>query len=193
MTEARILLADEDTQARMNLRETLERLGYLVIGDTAYGLELLHMVRQFRPDLIFADLKLSDIDGIECVRMVYQEKLAPVILTTRQSNRDLVDLACKAGVLAYMIKPIQEGELMPVIEVVRARWNEHQERYQEITQLQDQIETRAVIESAKAFLMDNHGLREAEAFRKIQRLAMNNRRTMREVAQAILLTRHIRV
>lgn len=191
MTEARILLADEDQHSCLSLRESLEHLGYLVVGEARNGTNLIEMAQNIRPDLVLTDVKIPEVDGIEVARILHQNKIAPVILTTWQSNRNLVDQACKAGVLGYLLKPVQGSELMPIIEVVRTRWNEHVARYEELARLKDQIETRSVIERAKVLLMDTHGLREADAFRKIQRLAMNNRRTMREVAQAILLAQQI--
>ncbi len=191
MTESRILIADDEPYTRQNLRESLEEAGYLVVGEADNGISTVHMARQLRPDVVMTDIRMPQMDGLEVARLLHQERLSPVILTTSHSNREIARAASSAGVLAYLLKPIQSSDLMPTIEVVRARWNDQIHRHHELLDLREQLETRTVIERAKGYLMDNQGLREAEAFRKIQRLAMNNRRTMKEVAQAILLAQQI--
>jgi response regulator NasT len=152
----------------------------------------LSMIRQLRPDLALIDTRLAQLDGLAVARMLRDEDLLPVIMTTTHSSREMVMQAREAGVLGYLVKPLKADELMPIIEVTRVRWLEKHARKRELYQLRDKIETRRVIERAKGYLMDSQGLHEAEAFRKIQRLAMNSRRTMREVAQAILLAQQIR-
>lgn len=191
MTDIRILIGDEDSRYRASLRKVLEEIGYLVIGEAVDGTDAISLCRQLRPDLVLIDVKLPQIDGITVARLLYNDDLAPVVLTTTHSNRELVNQAREAGVLGCLVKPIKNDEVMPVIEVARVRWLEQHARKRELSQLRDKLETRKVIERAKGYLMDSQGLHEAEAFRKIQRLAMNSRRTMREVAQAILLTQQI--
>ncbi len=191
MTDIRILIGDEDSRYRASLRKVLEEIGYLVIGEAIDGTDAISLCRQLRPDLVLIDVKLPQIDGITVARLLYNDDLAPVVLTTTHSNRELVNQAREAGVLGCLVKPIKNDEVMPVIEVARVRWLEQHARKRELSQLRDKLETRKVIERAKGYLMDSQGLHEAEAFRKIQRLAMNSRRTMREVAQAILLTQQI--
>lgn len=192
MSETRILIADEDARFRTSMRKTLEEAGYLVVGEASDGVSAVSLTRQLRPDLVVMDVKLPQLDGLTAARQLRDENLAPVIATTVQSNRELVMQAREAGVLGCLVKPIKSSELMPVIEVARVRWVEQHERKQELLQLRDKIESRKVIERAKGYLMDSQGLHESEAFRKIQRLAMNSRKSMREVAQAILLTQQIR-
>lgn len=192
MLETRILIADEDARFRMSLRKTLEEAGYLVVGEAGDGISTINLTRQLRPDLVLIDVKLPQIDGLSVARQLRDENLAPVIVTTMQTNREMVMQAREAGVLGYLVKPIKSSEIMPVIEVARVRWLEQHARRQELLQLRDKIESRKVIERAKGYLMDSQGLHESEAFRKIQRLAMNSRKSMREVAQAILLTQQIR-
>lgn len=193
MSEARVLIADADQLVRRNVHQSLDRLGYLVIGEVDNGKSAVDVARQLRPDVILADVYLPHLNGIEVAQILRDERLSPVILIAAQSNRDLAAQACRAGVMAYLIKPIQEEEIVPVVEVARSYWDTHCQRYEELHRLRDQLETRNVIERAKGFLMDSHGLRESEAFRKIQKLAMNNRKPMKEVAQAILLTQHMRL
>lgn len=193
MTGKRILVADDEPNIRTDLRRSLEGLGYLVVGEAGDGISTIHMVRQLRPDLALVDMDMPRIDGITVAQTLFEESLSPVILIAAQSNRDLVTRARAAGVLGYLVKPIHESALLPIIEVARARWCEHDTRRQELSQLQERLETRKVIERAKGYLMDSQGLREAEAFRKIQQLAMNSRKSMKEVAQAILLTQQLSV
>ena len=189
--ELRILIADDEPLIRMNLRETLIELGYLVVGDAGDGLSALNMARQLKPDLVLLDVKMPRMDGIAVAKVLCEEDLAPVLLLSAYSDRDLVTSARDAGVLGYLIKPIREAELMPLIEVTRARWLEQHSRKKEATVLRDRLETRKMIERAKGYLMDSQGMTEAESFRKIQQLAMNSRKTMREVAQALLLAQQL--
>jgi response regulator NasT len=192
MSDIRILVADEDERFRLSLHNSLEAQGYLVVGEGSDGASVVSLTRQLRPELVIVDAKLRQMDGITVARTLRDEGLAPVVMTTMHSDRDQVMRAREAGVLGYLVKPIKDDELMPIIEVARMRWIEQHARKVELSQLRDKLETRKVIERAKGHLMDSQGLHEAEAFRKIQRLAMNSRRTMREVAQAILLTQQIR-
>lgn len=187
----RILIADDEPLIRMNLRETLAEQGYLVVGEAGDGQSAVNMTRQLRPDLALLDIKMPHMDGLEAAKVIHEEGLAPVLLLTAYSSRDLVMRARDAGVLGYLIKPVRDAELMPLIEVTLARWGEHTSRRRELGQLKDRIESRKLIERAKGYLMDSQGLSESEAFRKIQQLAMNSRKTMREVAQAILLAQQI--
>ncbi len=189
MSESRIVIADADEMARRSIRSTLETLGYLVVGEASDGQTALVLARQLRPDLVLADMHL--LNGLEVAHTLRTEQLAPVILLAAQSSNDLAQQASRAGVLAFLVKPIQESGLMPVIEVVRSRWQRHCEQAVELGMLREQLESRKVIERAKGILMDTQGMNEAEAFRKLQRLAMNNRKTMKEVAQAIFLAQQI--
>jgi two-component system, response regulator PdtaR len=187
----RILIADDEPLIRMNLRETLQEQGYIVVGEVGDGQSAVNLTRQLRPDIALLDIKMPHLDGIAAAQMIAAEALAPVLLLTAYSSRELVNQAREAGVLGYLIKPVREAELMPLIEVTIARWSEQISRRRELSQLQDRIETRKLVERAKGALMDQQGLSEADAFRKIQQLAMNSRKTMREVAQAILLTQQL--
>ncbi|MGB9632853.1 MAG: ANTAR domain-containing response regulator, partial [Chloroflexaceae bacterium] len=185
------LIADDDPLIRMNLREMLQEQGYLVVGETGDGLSAVNLTRQVRPELVLLDVKMPHMDGITAAKMIGDEHLAPVLLLTAYSSRELVEQARAAGVLGYLLKPVRDAELMPLIEVTVARWMERVQRRKELAQLQERLETRKLVDRAKGYLMDHQGLSEAEAFRKIQQLAMNSRKTMREVAQAILLARQL--
>lgn len=187
----RILIADDEPLIRMNLRESLQDQGYLVVGEAGDGQSALSMTRQLRPDLALLDIKMPHLDGLTAAKTITDEGIAPVLLLTAYSSRELVAQARDAGVLGYLIKPIRDAELMPLIEVSLARWAEQSSRKKELGQLRLRIDSRKQIERAKGYLMDSQGLTEAEAFRRIQQLAMNTRKTMQEVAQAILLAQQI--
>jgi two-component system, response regulator PdtaR len=187
----RLLIADDEPLIRMNLREGLQEQGYLIVGETGDGQSAVNLTRQLRPDLVLLDVKMPHMDGIAAAKVIAEEGLAPVLLLTAYSSRELVDEARAAGVLGYLVKPVRDTDLMPLIEVTLARWNEQTSRRRELGQLRDRLETRKLVDRAKGYLMDNQGLSESEAFRKIQQLAMNSRKTMREVAQAILLAQQI--
>ncbi|WP_298405110.1 response regulator [uncultured Chloroflexus sp.] len=188
---ARLLIADDESLIRMHLRETLFALGYVIVGEAADGQQAVAMARQTRPDLVLLDYKMPHLDGLEAATILCHEGIAPVILLTASTSRELAERARMAGVFGYLTKPFRDAELMPLIEVTLARWQVYQARRSEVIALRDRLETRKEIEQAKGVLMDLHGLSEAEAFRRIQQLAMRNRKTMREVAQAILLTRQL--
>lgn len=185
--ETRILIADDEPLIRINLRETLQEQGYIIVGEAGDGPTALRLTRQLRPDLVLIDMKMSQMDGLTVAKAIHDEEIAPVLLLTAHSSRSLVMEARDAGVLGYLIKPVRDTELMPLIEVTMARWQDQAGRKKELAQLRDRLETRKIIDRAKGYLMDSQGLNEAEAFRKIQQLAMNSRKTMREVAQALMV------
>jgi AmiR/NasT family two-component response regulator len=137
------------------------------------------------------DIKMPDMDGIEAAKILTEERIAPVVLLSAYSQRELVDRAREAGVTAYLVKPYREEDLTPAIEVALARFREFQEVQQQVTDLQQALETRKLVDRAKGILMDKQGLNEAEAFRKIQKMSMDNRKPMRDVAEAIILAHQV--
>lgn len=189
--QLRLVIADDESIIRMNLRETLVGLGYLVVGDAGDGVSAIHLARELRPDLVIMDIKMPKLDGIQAAKVLTEEKIAPVLLLTAYSDRELVDRARDAGVVNYIVKPFREAELLPAIEIALARFAEFNAMDKELGDLKDTMETRKLVERAKGVLMDTQGLKEQEAFRKIQQLSMNTRKSMREIAQAILLTAQI--
>lgn len=191
MPQTRLIIADDESLIRLNLRETLISLGYLVIGEAGDGLSAVNLARELKPDLVVMDIKMPRLDGIQAAKMLTEEKIAPVLLLTAYSDRDLVERARDAGVVGYIVKPFRDAELMPAIEVAIARFQEFLQLEKQVGNLQDTLETRKLVERAKGVLMDSQGLKEAEAFRKIQQLSMNTRKPMREVAAAILLAHQI--
>jgi response regulator NasT len=189
--QLRLVIADDESLIRMNLKETLVSLGYLVVGEAGDGVSVINLARELRPDLVVMDIKMPKLDGIQAAKVLTEERIAPVLLLTAYSDRELVDRALEAGVGYYIVKPFRDAELMPAIEIARARYAEFREMDKQIVDLKETLETRKLVERAKGVLMDTQGLKEAEAFRKIQQLSMNTRKSMREIAQAILLTAQI--
>ena len=183
----RILVAEDEAISRMDLREMLENLGYSVVGEAGDGVAAVNLARTLKPDLVIMDIKMPGLDGISAAESLSQERVAPVLLLTAYSDREFVDRAVDAGVMGYLVKPFAEQQLKPAIEVALERWREVRQIQHDLDQTQDQLETRKLVERAKGVLMDSQNLKEAEAFRRIQRLSMNSRKSMREVAEAILL------
>lgn len=187
MERKRIIIADDEALIRQDLREMLTNLGYLVVGDVGDGRSAVNLARELKPDLVIMDIRMPDMDGIDAARILTEGGVAPVLLLSAYSQRDLVERAALAGVSGYVIKPFDESNLLPAIEVVLARFNEYQEISKEAARLEERLETRVVVDRAKGILMDHRGMSEQEAFRNIQRISMNSRKSMREVADAIIL------
>lgn len=183
----RILVAEDEVISRMDLREMLENLGYSVVGEAGDGVAAVNLARALQPDLVLMDIKMPELDGISAAQTLAQEHLTPVLLLTAYSDREFVDRAVDAGVMGYLVKPFAEAQLKPAIEVALERWREVRQMQHDLAQTQETLETRKLVERAKGVLMDSQNLKEADAFRRIQRLSMNSRKSMREVAEAILL------
>ncbi len=192
MERTRVIIADDESLIRMDLREMLTNLGYLVIGEAGDGLSAVNLTRDLRPDILLMDIKMPDLDGIEAARILTEERLAPVLLLSAYSQQELIQRARQAGVAGYLVKPFRENDLAPAIEVALARFSEFRAMEQEVGNLQDALETRKAVERAKGILMDTQNLNEIEAFRKIQKMSMNNRKPMRAVAEAIVLAHQAR-
>jgi len=186
-----VIVADDESIICMDLREMLGNLGYLVVGEAGDGQSVVNLARELRPDVVLMDIKMPGMDGIEASRTLTEERIAPVVLLTAFSQRDLVERAKEAGVVGYLVKPVQEADLTPAIEIALARFIEFRELEHEVDSLQDQLETRKLVDRAKGILMDTQGLTEAAAFRRIQKMSMNTRKSMKEIAQAIILTHEI--
>ncbi len=188
MERVRVIIADDESVICMDLREMLSNLGYLVVGEAGDGRSAVNLSRELRPDVVLMDIKMPDMDGIEAAKVLTEEHIAPVVLLTAFSQQDLVQRAKTAGVVGYLVKPIKEAELAPAIEIALARFAEFRELEKEVDTLQEQLETRKLVDRAKGILMDSQNLSEADAFRRIQKMSMNTRKSMKEIAQAIILT-----
>jgi len=187
MERTRVVVADDESLIRMDLREMLTQLGYLVVGEAGDGQSAVNLARELRPDVVIMDIKMPDMDGIEAARILTHERIAPVLLLTAYSQRELIERAREAGVAGYLVKPFRESDLAPAIEVALARFAEFRELEKEVGNLHEALETRKLVDRAKGILMDTQGLSEADAFRKIQKMSMNTRKAMKEVAEAIIL------
>ncbi|MDB5078575.1 MAG: Response regulator [Chloroflexi bacterium] len=191
VAQTRVVIADDESIIRMDLKEMLSGLGYQVVGEAGDGRQAINLARELKPDLVIMDIKMPEMDGIQAARVLTEEKIAPVLLLTAYSQQELVSGAREAGVVGYIVKPFRQDELMPAIEVALSRFREFRELEKEMGDLKETLEARKVIERAKGVLMDQYGLKEADAFRRIQKLSMDTRKSMREIAEAILLAREI--
>ncbi len=187
MERTRVIIADDESVIRADLREMLTNLNYLVIGEVGDGLSAVNLAREVKPDVVVMDIKMPDMDGIEAAKVLTREQIAPVLLLTAYSQKDLVDRAKEAGVVGYLVKPFREQEIVPAIEIALARFKEFSELTKQVGDLKETLETRKVVDRAKGILMDTQGLTEHEAFRKIQKMSMNTRKPMKEIAEAIVL------
>lgn len=187
MERKRVIIADDEAIIRQDLREMLTNLGYLVVGAVGDGRSAVNLSRELKPDLVIMDIRMPDMDGIEAAKILTEEGICPVLLLSAYSQRDLVERAAEAGVSGYVVKPFDEANLLPAIEIVLARFQEYQEISKEAARLEERLATRVAVDRAKGILMDTRGMTEQEAFRSIQRMSMNNRKSMREVAEAIIL------
>jgi len=187
LERTRIVIVDDESIIRIDLREMLSNLGYLVVGEVGDGRSAVNLARELRPDLVIMDIKMPGMDGIDAAKILTEEKIAPVLLLTAYSQRELLSRARQAGVVGYLVKPFRESELAPAIEAARARFAEFRALESDVGDLQEALETRKFVERAKGILMDTQGLPEADAFRKIQKMSMNTRKPMKEVAEAIIL------
>ena len=182
----RVVIAEDEAIIRMDLRETLEEEGYVVVGETGRGDDAVELVRSLRPDLAVLDVKMPGMDGLQAASIITAEKLCGVLILTAFSQREVVEQARDAGALAYLVKPFQKSDLIPAIEVAIGRFRELRNLTGEIEALGEQLEARKAIDRAKGILIDECGMRESDAFSFIQRTAMSERSRMRDVAARIL-------
>ena len=184
--EVRVALAEDDAIIRLDLRETLEEEGYTVVGDTGRGDEMLELVAATNPEVVILDIKMPGMDGIEVARCIAESHGAAVVILTAFSQREFIDQAIEAGALAYLVKPFQRSELVPAVEIARARHREMRAITDQAQTLANRLEDRKTIDRARGVLMDEVGLSETDAFRFIQQAAMNERANMADVARQVL-------
>lgn len=182
----RVLVAEDEALIRLDLVEMLREEGYEIAGEAADGEEAVKLAGELRPDLVIMDVKMPKMDGIEAASTIAGERIAPVVILTAFSQRELVERARDAGAMAYLVKPFAKHDLVPAIEVALSRFAELHALEVEVAGLTDRLETRKLIDRAKGMLMANQGLTEPEAFRWIQRTAMDRRTTMKAVAEAVV-------
>ncbi|WP_270889483.1 ANTAR domain-containing response regulator [Pedococcus sp. 5OH_020] len=181
-----MLVAEDEALIRLDLAEMLTEAGYEVVGQASNGEQALELARELRPDLVIMDVKMPVMDGITAAEAIGADRLAPVVMLTAFSQTELVERARDAGVMAYIVKPFTASDLGPAIDIARHRWNEVKALESEIADLGERLETRKAVDRAKGILMKKLKLTEAEAFRWIQKTAMDRRLGMREVAEAVV-------
>jgi len=186
MQPLRIVIADNESIIRMDLKELLEEAGHTVVGEAADGVKAIELARKHKPDLVIMDIKMPEMDGITAAKIISAEKVAPVLLLTAFSQKEIVEKAKDSGVLAYLVKPVKEANLFPAIEIALSRFQEFAELERELEDVKNSLETRKILDRAKGILMDAYNLSESEAYRRIQQYSMSKRKSIREVAEAII-------
>ncbi|OBK83116.1 ANTAR domain-containing response regulator [Mycolicibacter sinensis] len=184
----RVLIAEDEALIRLDLAEMLREEGYEVVGEAGDGQEAVELAELLRPDLVILDVKMPRRDGIDAASEIAAKRIAPIVMLTAFSQRDLVERARDAGAMAYLVKPFTPGDLVPAIELAVSRSEEITALEREVSTLSEQLATRKLIERAKGLLQSKQGLSEPEAFKWIQRAAMDKRTTMRQVAEVVLET-----
>lgn len=182
----RVVIAEDEAIIRLDLKETLEEEGYVVVGETGRGDKAVDLVREFRPDLAILDIKMPGMDGIEAARLITKDRICGVLVLTAFSQREIIEEARDAGALAYLVKPFQKSDLIPAIEVAIGRFKELQALNGEVDALGEQLEARKAIDRAKGILIDQFKMTEADSYGFIQRGAMNHRTTMKAVADMVV-------
>jgi two-component system, response regulator PdtaR len=184
--KARVLIAEDEAIIRLDLKEMLEEEGFDVVGEVSDGDAAIREAREKSPDLVIMDIKMPGMDGLTAAERVVGEDLGAVLILTAFSQKDLVQRAADAGAMGYLVKPFQKSDLIPAIEVALARHAELIAVKKESADLSEQLETRKLVDRAKGRLMDSDKLSEADAFRTIQKRAMDERRSMKEIAAEIV-------
>ena len=182
----RVVIAEDEAIIRLDLKEILEEEGYEVVGETGRGDEAVELVRQHDPDLAILDIRMPGMDGLSAAREIAGNRRSAVLILTAYSQRNLIEEARDAGALAYLIKPFQRSELIPAIEVALGRFREMKSLESEVKGLEEQLETRKVVDRAKGMLMDQHGMSENDAFSYIQKTAMQQRVKTKVIAQQLI-------
>jgi len=182
----RVVVAEDEAVIRLDIVEMLREVGYDVVGEAADGESAIRLAEELRPDLVVMDIKMPVLDGISAAERIAKARIAPVVLLTAFSQKELVERARDAGAMAYVVKPFTSNDLVPALEIALSRHAEIAALESEIADMTDRFETRKLVERAKSLLISNMGLSEPEAFRWIQKTSMDRRLTMREVAETVL-------
>jgi response regulator NasT len=182
----RVLIAEDEALIRLDLKEMLEEEGYAVVGEAGDGEEAIELADSLRPDLVILDVKMPKLDGIAAAERIAGERVAPVVILTAFGQRDLVERAREAGAMAYLVKPFEKRDLVPAIEMARSRFAELRQLEAEVADLSERLETRKQVDRAKAVIQEALDVSEPDAFRWIQKTAMDLRLSMRDVAQGVI-------
>ncbi|MFK4110012.1 ANTAR domain-containing response regulator [Streptomyces sp. NPDC002176] len=182
----RVVIAEDEALIRLDLKEMLEEEGYTVVGEAGDGEQAVELAREHKPDLVILDVKMPKMDGISAAEKIAEESIAPVLMLTAFSQRDLVERARDAGAMAYLVKPFSKTDVVPAIEMAVSRFNELKQLEQEVADLSLRLETRKLVDRAKSILQTEYGLSEPAAFRWIQKTSMDRRLSMQQVAEAVI-------
>lgn len=185
-TQRRVVIAEDEALIRLDLKEMLEEDGYAVVAEAGDGEAAVALAAEHRPDLVILDVKMPILDGISAAEQIVSRRIAPCLILTAFSQRDLVERARDAGAMAYLVKPFTKSDLVPAIEMAVSRHEEIVALEREVGSLSDRLETRKLVERAKGLLMAEHGWSESQAFRWIQKASMDRRLSMRQVAQVVV-------
>lgn len=182
----RVVIAEDEAIIRMDLRETLEEEGYEVVGEAGDGESAVRLAKELRPDLVILDIKMPGVDGLAAAERISEDRSAPVLILTAFSQKDLVDRAARAKAMGYLVKPFQKSDVVPAMEMALARHEELRALEEEVQDLDERLEARKAIDRAKGLLMDRYAMKEADAFRFMQKAAMDKRLKMAEVANLVI-------
>ncbi|MGP3970185.1 ANTAR domain-containing response regulator [Streptomyces sp. 6N223] len=182
----RVVIAEDEALIRLDLKEMLEEEGYTVVGEAGDGQQAVELARELGPDLVILDVKMPVLDGISAAEQIAAEGIAPVLMLTAFSQRDLVERARDAGAMAYLVKPFSKSDVVPAIEIAVSRFNEMRTLSKEVADLAQRLETRKLVDRAKSVLQTQYGLTEPAAFRWIQKTSMDRRLSMHQVAEAVI-------
>jgi two-component system, response regulator PdtaR len=182
----RVLVAEDESLIRLDLAEMLAEEGYQVVGEADDGATAVRLAEELRPDLVVMDVKMPVLDGISAAERIVSQRIAPVLILTAFSQRELVERAREAGAMAYLVKPFAKTDLVPAIEMALSRHEEIAQLESEVADLTERLETRKLVDRAKGLLQTRYGLTEPDSFRWIQKAAMDKRTSMREVAQVVI-------
>ena len=182
----RVLIAEDEALIRMDMREMLIEEGHEVVGEAGDGAAAIELARELKPDVIFMDVKMPGMDGISAAAVIGAERIAPVVMVTAFSQARYVEDASAAGAMGYLVKPFSKKDILPAMAVAAARFAEARALEDEVADLGERLETRKTVEKAKGLLM-TQGVSEADAFRRLQKLAMDRRKSLREIAEAVLM------
>jgi len=182
----RVLIAEDEALIRLDLKEMLQEEGFEVVAEVADGASAVRLTRELTPDLVILDVKMPVMDGIQAAEEIAKDRLSAILILTAFSQRDLVEKARRAGAMAYLVKPFQKHDLLPAVEIAAGRFRELSGLEREVDDLQGRLDARKVVERAKGLLQEKQDLSEADAFRFVQRQAMERRQTMKQVAERII-------
>ncbi|MEV0120110.1 response regulator [Streptomyces sp. NPDC050703] len=182
----RVVIAEDEALIRLDLKEMLEEEGYTVVGEAGDGEKAVELAREHKPDLVILDVKMPVMDGITAAEKIAEESIAPVLMLTAFSQRDLVERARDAGAMAYLVKPFSKSDVVPAIEMAVSRFTELKTLEKEVADLSQRLETRKLVDRAKSILQTEYGLTEPAAFRWIQKTSMDRRLSMQQVAEAVI-------